>query len=167
MATWIVEPYHKKSAEEHERFIKDGKTITRRTGWRWVKFEVETEDDNPPEFEFHAVPGGSDALDSVNLYDACVNNIENTEFIESFDGCWEEVDYPDDMDEDEQERLQELIDEEGFYEAIEEQEGWLQDDTDMWIWGPIAIKDENDNIVRIVEADRDGNVTYKNPADYD
>ena len=75
MATWIVEPYHKKSAEEHERFIKDGKTITRRTGWRWVKFEVETNDDNPPEFEF-------DANGQLDINSCYSNNIEEVEMIE-------------------------------------------------------------------------------------
>ena len=166
MATWTVEPYFKKSVEEHEHFVKDGLQVTRRTGWRWATFEVETSDDNPPEFEFGCVPGGNDARDSVNMYDACANNIEHVEFIESWDGCWEDIDWPDGMEESQQERLQELIDEDGFYEVIEEQEGWRQDDTEMWIWGPIAIKDADDNIVRIVEADADGKPVYKTEEDY-
>lgn len=166
MATWTVEPYYKKSVEEHERFTKDDKTVTRRTGWRWASFTVETSDENPPEFEFGYVPGGNGARDSVNMYDACANNIENVDFNESWDGCWEDIDWPDDMDESEQQRLQEQIDEDGFYEVIEEQEGWMQDDTDMWIWGPIAIKDADNNIVQIVEADQDGNPVYKTEEDY-
>lgn len=161
MATWTVEPYHKKSVEEHEHFIKDGRTVIRKTGWRWARWTVETSDNNPPEFDFCEVPGGNGARDSINMYDACAHNVEDVEFVESFDGCWEDIEWPNDMDEDEQERLQEAIDEDGFYEVMEEQEGWLQDDTDMWIWGPIAIKDADDNIVRIVEADAEGNVSYR------
>lgn len=167
MAIWKVSPYYKKSCEEIERFCKDGMTVERRTGWRWGEWEVTTSDDNPPEFEFNQVPGGNDAKDSINMYDCCVNNIEDVEFIETFDGCWESIVFPDDMDEEEQERLQELIDEEGFYEAMEEQEEWSQDDTDIWIWGPIAIKNEDGDIVRIIEADDDGNVVIKSEKDYE
>lgn len=166
MATWTVEPYFKKSVEEHEHFYKDDQTIVRRTGWRWAQWIITTNDDNPPEFEFDYVPGGDGRRDSINMYDACANNIEDVEFVESWDGCWEDIDWPEDMDEDEIEALQERIDEEGFYDVIEEQEGWTQDDTEMWVWGPIAVKDNNDVIVHIVEADEDGNVTIKSEDDY-
>lgn len=157
MATWTVQTYYKKSCEEHEHFRKDGQVITRRTGWRFGSWTVETTDNNPPEFEFTTVPGGNDAQDSVDMYNLGGDNIDSSELIETWDGCWEEIDFPDDMDEEEQERLQELIDEEGFYEIIEEQEGWMQDDTEMWVWGPIEILDEGGNRVKIVVADKDGN----------
>ena len=168
MAVWRVSPYHKKSCEEIERFRKDGMIVERRTGWRWGEWEVTTSDDNPPEFEFNQVPGGNDAKDSINMYDCTGNNIEEVEFIETFDGCWEDIVFPDEMDEEEQERLQELIDEEGFWEVFESiEDGWYQDDTDCWIWGPIAIKNENGDIVRIIVADDEGNVAYKTEKDYE
>lgn len=163
MATWKVSPYYKKSCEEHELYTKDGQTIRRQTGFRGASFIVETSDNNPPEFEFDYVPGGDGSKDSINMYDWSGDNIENIELDSMWDGCWQEVEYPEDMDEDEKQRLEELIDEEGdVYEVLENQEGWSQSETEAWIWGPILIEDENGNQVRIIIADKDGNVVdYK------
>jgi hypothetical protein len=159
MANWKVSPYYKKSCEEHEHYTKDGMTIIRQTGYRGASFYVETSDDNPPEFDFDFVPGGNGAKDSINMYDCSGSNIENVELDSMWDGCWEEVVYPDDMDEEEKERLQELIEEEGdIYDVLENQEGWMQSETEAWIWGPILIEDEAGNQVRIIVADENGNV---------
>ena len=166
MAVWKVSPYYKKSCEEHEHFTKDGMEIVRKTGWRWGSWSVTTSDDNPPEFEFYKVPGGNDAKDSINMNDCYDNNIKEVEFLETFDGCWEDIDWPEEIDDEERERLEELINEEGFY-VLEDQEGWMLDDTDCWIWGPISIEDEEGNIVRIIEADDNGNVAIKSKKDYE
>jgi len=159
MANWKVSTYYKKSCEEHEHYYKDGQTIIRKTGYRLGSFFVETSDDNPPEFEFDFVPGGDGHKDSINMYDCCINNIENVELDTMWDGCWEDIVFPEDMDDEEQERLQELIDEEGdVYTVLEDQEGWSQNDTEAWVWGPILIEDENGNQIRIICADEEGNV---------
>jgi len=89
MANWIVKTYYKKSIEEHEHFVKDGKEITRKTGWRSGSWNVTTSDDNLPEFEFTYVPGGDDRKDSIDMNNCYYNNIENVELIETWDGCWE------------------------------------------------------------------------------
>lgn len=156
MATWNVRTYYKKSIEEHEHFVKDGMTIIRKTGWRSGSWTVTTSDDNLPDFEFDFVPGGDGRKDSLNMYDFPGSNIEDVELIETFDGCWEDVEWPEDMDEEERERLEALIEEEGFY-ALEEEEGWMQYETEMWIWGPIEIQSEDGETVKIVCADDDGN----------
>lgn len=158
MAEWTIRTYYKKSIEEHEHFVKDGMTIIRKTGWRSGSWSVTTSDDNLPEIEFDYVPGGDGSKDSVNMYDFPGDNIEDVELIETWDGCWEDIIWPDEMDEEEQERLQELIDEEGFY-ALEEEEGWSSFETEMWIWGPIEILNKEGETVRIVIADVNGNVT--------
>jgi len=158
MAVWTVRPYYKKSVEEHEHFIKDGKEITRKTGWRSGSWTVTTLDDDTPQFEFDFVPGGDERKDSVDMNNCYVNNIEEVEFIETFDGCWEDIVFPDDMDEEEKERLMAVIDEEGFY-ALEDQEDWYSSDTECWIWGPIEIVDEDGNTARIIVADKDGNIS--------
>ena len=157
MAVWTVRPYYKKSVEEHEHFVKDGKEITRKTGWRSGSWTVTTSDDATPEFEFDFVPGGDERKDSIDMNNCYVNNIEEVEFIETFDGCWEDIVFPEDMDEEEKERLMAVIDEEGFY-ALEDQEDWYSSDTECWIWGPIEIVDEDGNTVRIIIADEDGNL---------
>lgn len=156
MATWTVRTYHKKSIEEYERFIKDGMTIVNITGWRSGSWEVTTSDDNPPEFEFTEVPGGNGKVDSIDMNSCYTNNIEDVVMNETWDGWYGDITWPDDMDEEEQERLQELIDEEGFY-ALED-EGWMNDETEMWIWGPIEILNEEGETVRIICADDEGNV---------
>ena len=158
MATWTVSTYYKKSCEEHEYYYKDGQSIVRKTGFRGATFIVETNDDNPPEFEFDYVPGGDGKLDSINMYDCCVNNIENIELDNMWDGCWEDFDFPEDMDEDEQESLLERFGESSVYEVLEEEEGWSQTDTEAWVWGPILIEDAEGNQVRIICADKDGKV---------
>ena len=158
MANWKVSTYYKKSCEEHEHYVKDGQTIVRKTGYRGCSFFVETNDDNPPEFEFDFVPGGDGLKDSINMYDCCVNNIENVELDNMWDGCWEDIDFPEDMDEEEQERLMEVIEEHGVYSALEDEESWSQNETEAWIWGPILIEDEVGNNVKIICADDAGNV---------
>ncbi len=155
--SWRVSTYYKKSCEEHELWVKDGMTIRHKVGWRWASFFVETSDDNPPEFDFDYVPGGDGSKDSVDMYNCYGNNIESVELDGMTDGCWEEYDWPEDMDEEEQERLQELIEEHGIYEALEEMEGWTLDETEAWCWGPILIEDADGNQIKIVVADDDGN----------
>lgn len=157
MATWIVSAFYKKSVEEIEHFTKDGMRITKRTGWRSGSWNVTTSDDNPPEFEFDYVPGGNGVRDSVDMYNSPGPNIEDVELIETWDGCWEDIDWPEDMDDEERERLEALIEEEGLY-ALEDEEGWMHDDTEMWIWGPIEIQNSQGETVRIICADADGNV---------
>ena len=140
---------HKKSIEEQEEYTKDGRTITRKTGWRWGEWTVATNDGNPPEFEF-------DANGQLDINCAYGNNIEEVEMVETTDGCYADIEFPEDMDEAEQERLTELWDEE-FYEGWEG-EDWYQSDTEMWIWGPIEITNDK-GYSRIIIADEDGNVT--------
>ena len=163
---WTVKTLDKKSIEEVEYFTKDGMKLVHRTGWRWGEWTVSTNDGNPPEFDLDYVPGGDGAKDSIDMNSCYINNIEETEMNETWDGCWDDIEWPDDIDPDEQSALEEAIDEDGYYSALEDN-GWWHDDTEMWIWGPIAIKDADENIVRIVEADKDGNAVYKNPADYE
>lgn len=156
MATWTVKTFYKKSCEEREIWThKEHGTMIRTNGFRWCEYTVETSDDNPPEFEFDFVPGGDGKKDSIDLNNCSINNIENAELVEMVDGgCWGETEWPDNMDEDEVERLEELMEEEGSY-AIEE-EGWMNDDTEVWVWGPIEIYNEVGEQVRIICANENG-----------
>ena len=157
MANWKVSTYYKKSCEEHEFWVKDGMTIVRKSGFRWASFFVETSDDNPPEFEFTFVPGGDGKKDSIDMYNCCVNNIESVDLELMDDGWYGDIDFPEDMDDDEVERLQDLIDEEDVYSILEDQEGWMLDETEAWVWGPLVIDDEEGNRVKIIVADENGN----------
>ena len=159
MAIWTVRTHYKKSCEQHEHFYNrkiDGAKIIVKDGFRFAEFTVETTDDNFPEFEFTSVPGGDGKIDSINLYDCCTGNIEDSELIEMFDGgCWGDIEM-EGIDEDEAERLEELINNEGSY-ALEEEDDWYLSDTDCWVWGPLEVESE-DGATRIICADEDGNV---------
>lgn len=138
MANWQVSTAEKKSVEEHEHWVKDGQLIVRVSGFRWGTWIVTTEDDNPPEFDLEPCPGGSDASDSVDMY----NCGYDSELVSLDDGWYGDVRFPDDMPEEEQERLLELWDEE-YYDGWEG-EGWSQTDTECWVWGELTIEKDED-----------------------
>ena len=160
MAQWIVKTHYKKSVQEVETYVqRDGEgKVTVTNGFRWGEWSVETSDDNPPEFEFTFVPGGDGKKDSIDMLNCEVNNIESVELIDMNDGgCWYDVEV-EGLDEEAEEEIREFLDENSPYELEEREDGWMQGDTEWWIWGPIEICDEDGNVVRIICADADGNV---------
>ena len=66
---WTVKTYYKKNVEQHEHFInrETGGHILVKDGFRFAEYNVETNDGNPPEFNFTQCPGGSDDADSIDL----------------------------------------------------------------------------------------------------
>jgi hypothetical protein len=160
MAQWTVSTYYKKSCQEVEHWVRregEGR-LTVTNGFRYGEWTVETSDDEHPEFEFTEVPGGDGKKDSIDMLNCEVNNIESVELVEMFDGgCWYDVDFEDLTDEEEEE-IQEFIDENSVYELEDRDDGWYNDETEWWIWGPIEIKNEAGETVRIICADADGNV---------
>lgn len=138
MTWWTVKTTEKKSVEEHEFWQKDDMVIRRITGFRWGTWNVKTEDDTAPTFELVAMPTGNADEDSVEMH-----NIDYEGELESLDDGWyEDIIWPDDLDEEEQERLQELWDEES-YDGWEG-EGWSQYETEVWFWGPLEITNAED-----------------------
>lgn len=161
MATWTVRTHYKKSCQEVEHWVQkngDGK-ITVTNGFRWGEWTVETTDDNLPEFEFDFVPGGDGKKDSIDMCNCEFNNIESVELVEMFDGgCWYDIEF-EELDEDAEEEIREFIEENDIYDLEERSDDpWYHTDTEWWIWGPIEIKNEAGDIVRIICADEDGNV---------
>ena len=149
LTAWTVSTYYNKSITEVEHFTKDGKEIIHSTGWRSGSWTVYTNDGNPPILEF-----SGDQLDINSCYS---DNVEEVELNETFDGCWADVEWPDDIDEDEQAEIEEAMEEDGYYDALESRDWWASD-TEMWLSGPIVIEGEN-SYRRIIVADEDGNVT--------
>ena len=160
MAQFTVRTYYKKSCEQHEHFYNrniKGAVIIVKDGFRSAEFSVETDDDEFPQFNFTEVPGGDGKKDSVDLFSCFGDNVEQTELIEMFDGgCWGDIEIEGIDDEDEVERLTDLINEDGSY-ALEDDGDWYLSDTECWVWGPLEVEDEDGN-VRIICADEDGNV---------
>jgi hypothetical protein len=162
MAFWTIRTHYKKSCEQHEHFYHrktDGAKIIVKDGYRSAEFTIETTDDEFPEFSFTVVPGGNVNKDSVDLFSLSGSNIESTELVEMFDGgCWGDIEVQGIDDEDEVERLTDLINEDGSYALEDDGEGdWYLSDTECWVWGPLEVEDEEGN-VRIICADEDGNV---------
>ena len=54
--------------------------------------------------------------------------------------------------------LREKIEEEGSY-SIEDDGEWYLDETEVWVWGPLEVTNEETGETRIIIADEDGNVT--------
>jgi hypothetical protein len=79
--------------------------------------------------------------------------------IDMFDGgCWGDIEIEGIEDEDEVAELEEFINENGAY-ALEDEGDWYLEDTEVYIWGPIEVTNEDDeSITRIIIADEDGNV---------
>jgi hypothetical protein len=158
MAIWTVSTYYKKSCQEVETYHQQGKDgkVTVTNGFRYGEWSVETTDDNPPQFEFVEVPGGDGKKDSINMLECEVNNIENCELVEMFDGgCWYDIEI-EGLEEDEEEEIRKFLDEHTPYDL--EEEGWMQGDAEWWVRGPIEIKNEDGDTVRIIVADESGNV---------
>jgi hypothetical protein len=127
MATWVLTTTDKKSVEEIEFWYKDGKTIKRTTGFRWGT--VYCESDEKPEIDL-------DNPEGISVFD-CGYDFE----LDNLDDGWNcYVEYPDDMDEEDQERMDELWDEDA-YEAWEG-EGWSQNDSETWFYGPLSLEEE-------------------------
>jgi hypothetical protein len=160
MAFWTVETYYKKSVEQHEHYVQREGTgrITVTDGYRRATFRVETSDDNFPKFEFVEVPGGDGKKDSLDMYSLSGSNIEDSEMIDMFDGgCWGDVEI-EGLDEDEEQEVREFIDENGAY-ALEDEGDWYLEDTEVYVWGPLEVTNEDDSSIRrVIVADADGNV---------
>lgn len=127
MATWRVEPTWKKSIIEYGHMIKDGNELVVEIGWRGGSFLVHTEDDNPPDIE-----AGVDIM----------NCGYESEMLETYDGCWEEIHY-DDVDDETREFVEEFLEENSYFDL--EEHGWIFDDTEFIIDCDLLITRVNDD----------------------
>lgn len=155
---WTVRTYYKKSCEQHEYFVHNDGTgrIKVVDGFRSCTYNVETNDGEFPRFEFTYVPGGNGDKDSLDMNSISGANIESSELVEMFDGgCWGETEFQG-LTLEEEEKLEEFLSENSAY-ALEDDGEWYLDETEVWVWGPLEVSDDEGN-VRIVIADADGNM---------
>lgn len=145
MASWKITTQHKKSCEEHAIWSKDGKEFKIISGFRWGTFFVETTDDNTPELDLT----NPDGYDFYSMYD--VGNIESAELESMDDGWYGDYEFSDDFTEEEQEELKTLW-EDDSYDGLEGA-GWINDDTEAWLFGPLQVEDMDGNVVAQGEAD--------------
>jgi hypothetical protein len=135
MAIWRVSNSAPKSLAEREIWSHPEKReIVRETLFTNGAYLVVTEDDNSPEFELEAVPGGDGAEDSVDM-NFCGYE---TQLIDLEGGVKLVITWPEDMVGDERQALMDAWDEDS-YDAWEN-EGWVIDDTEVWFWGDLNIE---------------------------
>ena len=139
MATWTISAEDKKSTIERNKWTKSGRAIVRETLWRGGSFDIETTGDKPPEIDLAN-------KDGIDVYRLPQEDVESVELNECFDSCCEEFEWPDDMDDEESERLQVLFDD-GSYDVIESIEGWNQETTEMQLIGPLVLDSDTGNVV--------------------
>jgi hypothetical protein len=128
MTTYKVSTEHKKSITEKNFYTKDGQTICYSIGWRWgyVRYEEKPDLSNyNPE---------TDEIEIYELGDVVDHSYD--------DGCWADWEFPDNMDEEEKERIQEIYEEE--YDEGLENEGWTLDKCEVWLSGPLLVEEEDD-----------------------
>jgi hypothetical protein len=124
MARWRITNLHKKSAVERQFWVKDGTTVVKDEGFRWGIWECDS--DEQPDIDL-TNPDGYELMSTD--YD--------WEMQEMTDGSWLDWEWPDDVDDEERERVEELWSEE-WYEGMEG-DGWTNDETEHWIYGPMEL----------------------------
>ena len=159
MATWTIKTHYKKSCEQHEHYVQregNGRILVT-DGYRFCEYNIETSDDNFPQFEFIEVPGGDGKRDSLDLNSLYGDNIESCELVEMFDGgCWGDISF-EGLTLEQEEELEEFINENGAY-ALEDEGDWYLEDTEVYVWGPLSVTNDETGEERIIIADEDGNV---------
>jgi len=124
--TWKLSTIEKKSCTQIEYFKKGDLVAQREIGWRWCWATYEEKPD---------LSDYDPDKDQVELY-----SLGDVVDMEQDDGCWEEWTWPDEVDEEEVDRLSEIYEEEGD-EGLEN-EGWVLDDCEYWISGPLELEQE-------------------------
>jgi hypothetical protein len=126
MSTWKLSTAEKKSCTQIEFFKKGELVAQREIGWRWCWARYSEKPD---------LSDYDPNKDQIELY-----SIGDVDDMEQDDGCWEEWTWPDDVDEEEVERLEEIYEEDGD-EGLEN-EGWVLEDTEYWVSGPLDVEQE-------------------------
>ena len=127
MTEYKISTTQKKSVEERQIWVKGDKTIVRIIGYRWGSVHLEVEDGEELGFDAEN-EDGVDVYATGHVFD-----------LDSLDDCWyTDVEYPDGMSEEEQERMDKLWDQD-WYDGWEK-EGWELLDTECWFYGPLEIE---------------------------
>lgn len=131
MAWWRIATVQKKSAVEREFWVHSdtGWTVVRENGYRWGTILVETEDHTPPNIDLENAHG-------IDMY----STDYNYELDSLDDGCWTDWEFPDDMPDEEREKVIEGFDEDSY--DYMESSGWYNDETEVWFHGPLEMQRE-------------------------
>ena len=134
MKEWTISTKDRKTVEEHTHWIKAGIKLVHINGYRSGTWTVQTKDGNAPEFQREPCPFGSAAADSVDMY----NNGYETELVALDHGWFGGWEFPDTFAEDERARIRRGWETGSF--SFMESEGWVNSDTQCWVWGELEIR---------------------------
>lgn len=128
MPVWILSTKEKKNCVEREFWTHPNYSspIIHETGFKWGSFVCDS--DQRPDIDL-------DNPDGLHVYDTGYD----FELDIMQDGCWEDWTWPNDMPEEERERL-EAIWEEASYDGWEG-EGLSNDDTGVILFGPLKLEE--------------------------
>lgn len=129
MPTWTLRPIEKKNIEEKSFFTKDDQTICRIEWYRWASWKLES--DQRPDID----------LDNPDGYDVYGSGLD-WDLLDMTDGVSVEWEFPNDMDEEERIRIEEIYADDG-YSGLEEV-GWDNIDTEVFIYGPLELTSDID-----------------------
>lgn len=119
---WRVSTKEKKNLIEIEAWVKGDLVAERATGRRWGTFDY----DKRPDFDFEN-QAYEQSVSAGDLGDYSDRDLT--------DACWEEWTWPEDMDPDVIEEIENHED----YETAMEDLDWYHDDTTYWLKGPLDI----------------------------
>jgi len=121
--TWRLSTQEKKSITQIETWTNGLITAQLEIGWRWGHWDYEIK----PDISGHDPEGQTEVFSFGDISDQ-----------EQDDGCWQEWTWPDDMDPDEIERLEDIYNEDGA-EGLEN-EDWDNTDTEYFVTGPLKVE---------------------------
>ena len=139
MAFFTLATAWKKSVSNLEVWEKDGKEIRIEEAFRWGNVELETEGDDVPVIDLQ----NENDLDPFMDLDEDENKVIEVQPGEQDDQVYYDITFSDNVDEDEQEKLREFIQDEGAVEL--ESEGWIQMSLDTTFVGPLVLLDADGN----------------------
>ena len=125
MATWKLSNQHKKSAIERQFWRRDDKVIIREEGFRWGTWYCES--DEKPEIDLKN-PDGFEV--SWGDYEWELDSMD--------DGCWADTEAGRNCTAEDLEAFNEAW-EEDYYDGVEAL-GWIWDDTEFHIIGPLRLE---------------------------
>jgi hypothetical protein len=137
MATWELTTEYKKSSTERQFWYKDDKVIIREEGYRWATFTVESDD----------IPLTPDELRNEDDYYelGCIDNDECWEMVDMIDGCWADTEAGHNCTDEDLAAFEDAW-EENWTEGVEEL-GWMQDDTEYFMTGPLKLTNLDTGVV--------------------
>jgi len=141
-----VSTRQKKSVTEVEFFVKDGKTISYTTGWRWGYVVLLVPESVDLAAELDAENNDEVEIDGLG-YDIHDRDLD--------DGCWDEWDYGD-LDDDAIAEIDEAVEEDGSaYGALVDVLEWDQDDSILLFSGPLDIENMGEYVPYVYTPDED------------